>query len=46
MTRGMDNMGIFLQMEHFSKVLVVWEVGVGVLAVCEASCKTGDNLKG
>lgn len=39
-------MGIFHQNRHFSNVLVVWEAGVEVLAVCEASCKTDGNLGG
>jgi len=46
MTRCRGNMGIFRQMWHFSKVLVVAEAGVGVLAVCGARRKTGDNLGG
>jgi hypothetical protein len=33
-------------MWHFSKVLVVWGAGVGLLAVCGISCKTGSNLGG
>jgi hypothetical protein len=44
MTRGRGNMRIFHQIGHFSKVLVVWSAGVGVLAICGASCKTGGNL--
>jgi hypothetical protein len=45
MTRGRGNMEIFHQIEHFSKVLVVWGARVRVLAVCGASCKTGSNLR-
>jgi hypothetical protein len=48
MTRGRGNMGIFCQMRHFPKVLVVCGVGVGVgvLVVCGPRCKTGGNLGG
>jgi hypothetical protein len=46
MTRGIGNMEIFRQIEHFSKVLVVWEARVGALTVYGASCKTADSLKG
>jgi hypothetical protein len=46
MTHGRDNRGIFRQIEHFSKVLVVWEARVGALTVYGASCKTADSLKG
>jgi aspartate/tyrosine/aromatic aminotransferase len=46
MRRGRGNMRIFRQMMSFSKVLVVWGVRVGVLAVCKAKRKTGDNLGG
>jgi hypothetical protein len=47
MTCGRGNTGIFHQMWHFSKVLVVLGagVGVGVLAVCETKRKTGGNLR-
>jgi hypothetical protein len=34
MTRDRGNMRIFCQIGPFSKVLVVWGAGVGVLAVC------------
>jgi hypothetical protein len=46
MTRCRGNMNIFRQMRHFSKVFVVWGVGVGVLVVCGANCKTDGNLGG
>jgi len=46
MTRGKGNTGIFRQMMHFSKILVVWGAGVRVLAVCGARLKTGSNLGG
>jgi hypothetical protein len=39
-------MEMFRHIGHFSKVLVVWGAGVGVLAVCGASCKMGGNLGG
>jgi hypothetical protein len=44
MTSGRGNMRIFRQIGHFSKVLVVWGDGVGVLTVCGARRKTGGNL--
>jgi hypothetical protein len=37
---------IFRQMGHFSKVLVVWGAGVGVLAVCGTKSKMSGNLGG
>jgi hypothetical protein len=46
MTHGRDNRGIFRQIEHFSKVLVIWGARTRVLTVCGASCKMGGNLKG
>jgi hypothetical protein len=49
MTRGRGNMDIFPQIRLFSKVLVVWETGVGVLAVCGAKAakhKICGNLGG
>jgi hypothetical protein len=46
MTRGRGYTGIFHQVGHFSKVLVVWGAGVKVLAVCGAKHKTGGNLGG
>jgi hypothetical protein len=46
MTRGKDNMRIFHQMRHFSKVLVILRAEVGMLAVYKASCKTSGNLMG
>jgi hypothetical protein len=39
-------MGIFPQKWHFSKVLIIWKARVRVFAVCKASCKTSDNLRG
>jgi hypothetical protein len=38
-------MGIFRQNRHFLNVLIVWEAGVRVLRVCEASYKMDGNLK-
>jgi hypothetical protein len=46
MTRDKGNMRIFRQMKYFSNVLIIWRTGIRVLAICEASYKTCDNLKG
>jgi hypothetical protein len=46
MTRGRGNTRIFSQMGHFSKILIVWGAGVGVLAVCGAKRITSGNLRG
>jgi hypothetical protein len=46
MTRGRGNTDIFRQKKHFSKVLVVWGAGVGVLLICGARRKTNGNLRG
>jgi hypothetical protein len=45
MARGRGNMKIFRKMGHFSKILIVWGVRVGVLVACGASCKTDGNLR-
>jgi hypothetical protein len=46
MTHGRGNTGIFCQIRHFSKVLVVWGAGVRVLAVCGVKRKMSGNLGG
>jgi hypothetical protein len=39
MTRGRGNTGIFRQIWHFSKVLVIWRAGVGVWQFVELNAK-------
>jgi hypothetical protein len=46
MTGGRGNMGIFSQIRHFSKVLIVWRAKVQALVVRGAIHKMTSSLGG